>query len=263
MRERFLREVATAGLSTGPPEQQLITEAELAPLPEAARRFFDFMRVVGKSRDWSFRVATSGSFRLGPGRAFLPCRAWQYDTRLGIARVFHIAMRFYNMPVLARDSYVAGRGRMQAKVLNLLPVEDAWGPELDTSELVTYLNDAICFAPSMLLGTETRWSAPEPDAFEVALTDRGRTVSARVSIDEQGRPREFSTTDRFVRDPYEAGHPLIRGRWITTIRAWTSVDGRPVLGSGQAIWQLAKGTFVYADMSLVPGSLAFNVPPGT
>jgi hypothetical protein len=263
MREGFLRELAAAGLPRAPEDRARITEGDLSPLPEPVRRYLSFMRVVGKSRDWSVLVAMSGRFRLAPDRPFMPCRAWQYDTRLGLARIFQIRMRFWNLlPVVARDTYLEGRGRMQAKLLDLVTVEDASGPELDTGELVTYLNDAILFAPSMILGPETRWNQADDNAFDVALTDRGRTVKARVTVDRDGRPLNFSTTDRFVRDPHDAEHPLIRARWTTPIKSWEVIADRPVFSSGQAIWHLDRGEFAYADLSLVPGTLAFNVDPG-
>jgi len=264
MRKRFLREVCGAGLPEQPPDQPLVTAADLVRLPEPAQRYLKFMRVVGRARDWSFRVGLSGRFRLGPDRPFLPCRTWQYNTRLGIARIFHIKVRFWGLlPVVARDSYVGGHGRMLVKAFDRFTLEDAVGPEFDAGELVTYLNDAIFFAPSMLLGPETTWTSAGDLSFDVALSDRGNSVSARVTIDGEGRPTDFSTDDRFVRDPYRPGHPLIRAHWTTPIRGWEVVGERPVFSAGQAIWQLEQGPFAYADLKLEPGTLAFNVRPGT
>jgi len=263
MRERFLTELRAAGLPRGPADHERVTEGDLAPLPEPVRRYLRFMRVVGRPRDWSFLVAMSGRFRLAPGRPWMPCRAWQYDTRLGLTRLFQIRMRFWKLvPVVARDTYRDGRGRMQAKLLDRVTVEDACGPELDRGELVTYLNDAVLFAPSMILGPETSWTGSDEHSFDVALTDRGLTVKARVTVDGDGGPLDFTTTDRFVRDPHDPKHPLIRARWSTPIRSWQVVDDRPVFGAGQALWHLDQGDFAYADLSLVPGTLAFNVDPG-
>jgi hypothetical protein len=263
MRKRFLKELKSAGLPRLPTERAPITDGDLSLLPLAARRYLGFTRVLERPRDWSFLVAMSGRFRLGPDRAFLPCKAWQYDTRLGIARMFQIRMRFGNLlPVVARDTYREGRGRLQAKLLDLITVEDASGPELDTGELVTYLNDAILLAPSMILGPETTWIDAGDNAFDVALTDSGLTVRARVTVDRDGRPLDFSTTDRFVQDPYDPNRPWIRARWSTPIKSWEVIGDRPVFGAGQAIWHLDRGEFAYAELSVVPGTLAFNVDPG-
>ena len=39
--------------------------------------------------------------------------------------------------------------------------------------------------------------------------------------------------------------------------------GRPRPTGAQAVWHLPSGPFAYADFRLIPGSLVFNVPPGS
>ena len=141
---------------------------------------------------------------------------------------------------------------MLIRPFDLFTAQDATGPELDIGELVTFLNDAIFFAPSMLLGPAVSWRAAGDDAFDVSLTDGGRTVMARVSLDG-GAPRDFDTTDWFLEDPRIPKHPLIRGRWTTPVARWQEVDGRPVLAAGKAIWHLPGLAFTYAEMAIVPG----------
>lgn len=263
MRARFSREVAALGLPSGPGPAEPVSEADIAALPEPVRRYLRFMGVVGRPRDWSFRARVLGRFRLGPDQAWKEMDAWQYDTRLEIARIFHIRLSFFGIvPVLGRDTYFRGEGRMLVRPLDLFTVEDGKGPEYDIGELVTYLNDAILLAPSMVLGPETTWTAVDDSSFDVALTDRGRTVTARVFLDERGAPRDFSTTDRFLQDPYDPKHPLIRARWTTPVDGWQVLDGRPVPASGRAVWKLPRGDFAYVEVRFSPEDLAFNVAPG-
>jgi len=123
--QAFRRLVGNARLPGLPADVSVVTESDLAPLPQAAQR--------------------------------------------------------YLRPLTAWDTYLDGRGRMRGKVLGLVPVVDGLGPHFDTSELVTWLNDAVLMAPSMLLTPAITWSAgPDADSFDVAVTDGGRTVSARV-----------------------------------------------------------------------------------
>jgi len=122
------------------------------------------------------------------------------------------------------------------------------------------LNDAILFAPSMLLGPETTWTAVDESSFDVSLTDHQRTVSARVFIDAWGAPTNFSTLDRFGEDPAKPGE-MVRTRWSTPVRGWNVMDGRPVPTGGKAIWHFPRGDFTYADFSLAPRGLVFDVSP--
>jgi hypothetical protein len=217
------------------------------------------MGVVGKPRDTALRIHWSGRFRLEPDAAWIPSEAWQYNTRVPIARVFVMRMRMGGvLPVIARDTYARGQGRMLAKALDWFTVADGQGEEFDLGELVTYLNDAVLFAPTLVLGPAAVWSAVDDQAFDIALSDGGRTVTARVFVDARGAPKDFSTTDRFLADLEHPKARPKRTRW-TTIDDWQWVAGRPVPTRGRAVWQLERGPYEYADFAIAPDAVAFNV----
>ena len=256
-------ELATLGLPSGSVATASITEQDLESLPPVVRRYLAFMRVMGRPRDWSFRAGWVGRFRRGPNEPWLPCTAWQYDGAVEIARVFYMRLTLAALvPTVVRDTYLRGQGHMLAKAFDLLKVADGRGPEIDVGELVTYLNDAVFYAPSMLLGPHVRWSAVDDESFDVTLADGEQRVTARVFVDERGMPRDFSTTDRFVSDPYTKGQPLVRARWSTPFDSWKIIDGRPLPTHGRAVWHLPRGTFEYADFGLVEEEIAFNVRAG-
>jgi hypothetical protein len=187
--------------------------------------------------------------------------AVQYNTREPVARVFRMRARMKGFPVLARDSYVAGRGRMQAKIMRLVTVANGKGPEYDQGELVTWVNDCVLFAPCMLVTPATVWSHVDDRTFDLKFSDCGIAVSARVFIDDTGAPTNFETTDRFVEDPYDPKHPLVRARWTTPVDGWWRIQGRPLFKSGSAVWHLPGGEFAYAELQPEPDMVKFDVFP--
>jgi hypothetical protein len=262
MYRRFLRELANSALPAGPGPAGPIDERQLAGLPEPAQRYLRFMEVLGRPLDWSFRAGFEGRFRIRPGQPWMACEAWQYNTSLALARIFHIRIRAGGLfPIIARDTYVAGHGRLRVRLLDMLPLADGNGEEFDIGELVTYLGDAVLIAPSMLLTPHILWTSVAANSFDVTLTDNGHTVRGRVEIDERGAPKEFRTTDRFFYNP-ERPKELQRTEWSTPVAGWQRIDGRPLPSAAQAVWHLPDGPFVYADFHPMPGSLAFNVSPG-
>ena len=259
LRRAMAADVARQGLPEGPAAAGLVSEADLAGLPAPVRRYLRYMGVADRPADWSFQAHFAGRFRLRPGQRWNPCHSWQYNCGLQVARVFHIRLAMGGVvPVLARDAYLRGRGSMRGALLGLLPVADASGPELDVSELVTYLSDAIIFAPSMLLALPVTWQADDDRSFGVTLEDAGHQVSAQVFLDEDGAPVDFSTEDRYAALP----GGLVRTRWSTPGGGWRPVGGRPLPARGQAIWHLPDGPFCYADLAFGPGDLTWNLPPG-
>ena len=231
-----------------------VRDADLADLPHAVQRYLHFMGVVGRPRDVSFRAHFRGRFRMRPGQHFMPCEVWQYDS-VEIARLFHMRIDCAGfVPMVGRDSYVRGHGRMRGKLLGIVTVADGQGPKFDIGELSTYLNDAVLLAPSMLLTTGVTWAAVDNTSFDVSLTDAGRTATARVFLDERGAPRDFSTSDRFAALP----GGLVRAEWTTPVSGWTTVDGRSMPTRGAAVWHLPEGEFTYAEFTFEPDSIEYN-----
>ena len=238
-------------------DESIVTEPEIARLPPVVQRYLRFMNVVGKPRVWSFRCEMEGRFRPALDKSWLPAEMFQHNTRDPITRLFFITLRMgHVLPMLARDTYVDGHGRMLVRALDLVTIIDGKGPEFDISELVTYLDDAVMFAPSMLLGANARFTQIDDRSFDVALTDRDITVTGRVLVDERGAPVDFHTTDRFVGD---SKHGWKRAQWTTPVLDFIEIDGRRVVSAVQAVWILPSGPLAYVDVSL--RSLELNVAP--
>lgn len=236
--------------------------AELAALPPLVRRYFTFMGATGRPRTKSLRTRFTGRFKIGLKGGWQPCEGWTYISREGGAfRFFEMRLKFLGwMPLRVHDVYQDGAGRLSARLFGLFPVASGRGPELDAGELVTFLNDAIMGAPDLLLGPETAWREVDDRTFEVALTDAGNRVSARVTVDERGAPLDFATDDRYFVDSSDPGRPPVRTRWTTPVAGWGSVAGRAVSLGGRATWHFPEGPFTYAELRLLTGSVAFDAP---
>jgi len=258
MRRRFQARVDQLNLARGPPHPAPVSDQDIAALPSPAQRYLEFMGVVGRPRDWSFRARFLGEFRQRTEQKFMPCEAWQYNTSLGPARVYYMRIDFAGvLPMFGVDVYQAGHGQMHGKLLGLIAVADGSGPEFDISELTTYVNDALMFAPSMLLTPAVSWTTVDDDSFRVSMSDRGISATSRVFVDAQGRMVDFSTTDRWAALP--AG--LTRACWTTPIDGWLNHDGRWLPTGGHAVWHLDSGEFEYGRGQFVPESVEWNVPP--
>jgi hypothetical protein len=255
---RFTETVATAGLASGPGDDTVVTAEQIAHLPPVVRSYLRFMGVVGQPRAWSFRVHFQGRLRLRRGLGWMPAEAWQYNSAVQIGRVFVMRIRFAGViPMYGRDTYLNSHGRMTGKLFDRFTVVDGQGPEFDIGELTTYLNDAIMLAPSMLLTLSTTWTEVDAHSFDVTLIDAGRSVTARVLIDDAGAPFDFSTTDRFAALP----SGLVRAEWRTPVQNWQSIGGRAVPGQVSAVWHLPDGELPYIKGTFVANSLEVNIAP--
>src|SRR3974390_503229 len=71
---RFLREVACAGLTVGAGPLETVRRSQLVSLPEPAQRYAEYMGVVDRPQDWSFRLGSSGRFRTKPDQPWMKAR---------------------------------------------------------------------------------------------------------------------------------------------------------------------------------------------
>jgi predicted CoA-binding protein len=261
LERKLMKEVAQLGLPEGPDAalDRPVTEMDLAPLPKTAQRYLRFMGVLGRPRDWSFLCHLEGRFLFGGD--WVPCECAQYNSGLAVARIFHMRLRVKQLvPTYVRDTYLRGQGRMLGKALDTFTVVDDTSEEVATGECVTYLNDAVLMAPSMLLVPAVTWTDAGEGAFDLALTDGGRTVRARVFVGPDGAPTDFATTDRFYAPPGQEGPPA-RAEWRTPVDGWQEHAGRKLPTSARAVWMLPSGPLPYVELKFDPRSFCANVPP--
>jgi hypothetical protein len=256
--QRLAADVGELEPSASPPRPERVTVDHLDGLPGAAQWYLRFMGVLGRPADRSFLAHLTGRFRMRPRWPWMPCEAWQYNSSPRVVRLFHMrADAFGILPVIGTDTYVDGHGRFVGKLAGRVNVADGAGPEIDMGELVTYLNDAVLWAPSMLLVPAVRWGVVDEASFDVSLEDAGYRVTARVFIDPRGAPVNFSTEDRWMD---QRGGP-VRTRWSTPVDGWVEANGRRQPTSAAAIWHLPEGPFTYAAFRFAPGAVRYNVAP--
>jgi hypothetical protein len=257
MTTKHEREVAHLGLPAPSATTEPVTERELASLPAPAQRYLRFMKVVGRPRDVAFSARLRGRFRASPSAGWQAIETWQYNLAAPeLARLFFMRLRFFGLPVQGRDFYLRGRGSLVIRPLDLFTVQDMRGPELDLGELVTWLNDAVLLAPSMLLGTATTWTAVDDGAFDLALRDREHVVTARVFVDERGAVTDFHTDDRWLTPP--GSQTRTRTRWTTPVAGWHRAGDRMLPTRAGATWKRPEGDLPYAEIEFRAGDVTYG-----
>ncbi|WP_033439178.1 DUF6544 family protein [Saccharothrix sp. NRRL B-16314] len=244
----------TSTIHAGP-----ITADHIAHLPAPAQRYLTFTCVPGRPADVSFHATAHGFFRTRPNQRWIACTSEQHNDATDLTRDFRLRLRLAHLiPVRARDLYEEGHGRMHATALGLFTVADGQGREFDLGELVTFLNDAVLLAPSMLLCLPVEWTAIDEHTFGLTLTDHGNTVTAQVTVDDRGAPRVFTTEDRWAVLPEGPR----RTRWSTPVDGWCLVAGRMRPRRGTAVWHLPDGPFAYAQFDYTNADITYATASG-
>jgi hypothetical protein len=124
-------------------------------------------------------------------------------------------------------------------------MDDARGADVDQGSLMRYLNEIMWF-PTAFLGDNITWEAIDDDSARVTLTDRGESVSAVLTFDEEGRLANF-VGERY----YHAGTPeSVLLTWSTPITSYGEFEGLRLPAGGHGVWHLDSGEFTYIELEI-------------
>lgn len=226
----------------------LVTEADLAPLPEPVQRYLRFVGAVGQPRVRSYRLHFRGRIRSAPDSAWMPFEADQQSFTDQPTRLFHMRARMFGMPVDVFHRLIDGHATMRVKLFGAFPMVDARGAEMDRAETVTLFNDMCLLAPGTLVGPGIAWQPVDGGSVRARFTNAGQTIAAELYFDADGRLTNFVSDDR-SRSSAD-GTAFTPQRFSTPVRDYRAFGPLTLAGYGEGRWRLPDGEFVYGEFHL-------------
>ncbi len=252
---QYLRDAA-AGLARAG-ETALVTEADLAPLPEPVQRYLRVTRALGQPRVQNYRIRFTGRIRSGPTAAWMPFTADQQSFTDRPTRLFLMRARMFGVPVEAFHRLIDGHATMQVKAAGLVPITDARGDEMDRAETVTLFNDMCLMAPGSLVGADIAWEPVDATTARARFTQRGHTITATLLFDAgSGQLVNFHSDDRARSGSDGTLTPM---RFSTPVRDYRDFGPLRLAGYGEARWAAPEGDYAYGEFTML--DIAMNVRP--
>ena len=226
----------------------VITEADLARLPDPVRRYLRATRVVGQPRVQSYHLRFRGRIRRAPDSRWMPFEAEQQSFADEPTRLFLLRARMFGVPVEAFHRAVGGHATMQVTVAGVFPLENARGDEMDRAETVTLFNDMCLLAPGTLIDPDIAWDAVDATTARARFTHHGQTIAATLLFDRAGELINFESDDR-ARSESEG--TLTPRRFSTPVRDYRDFGAVRIMSFGEARWLLPDGEFTYGEFNLL------------
>lgn len=237
---------AIAGPTT--PSVDVITESDLAALPEPLVKYLHRAGAVGRPRVENFYAEVSGRIRNGADDEWMPFTGQQFNTfGSDPRRLFFISATKAFLPVDILHVYEGGSATMRGRLLSLVPIVDASGPEMDRSETVTVFNDLVLFAPGALLDAPVSWTPVDDLNVRGDFTVGSETVTAELTFDGSGDIVDFTSEDRSRVS--RNGKSFTTMRWHTPVGDRREFDGRRVVVEGDGKWYAPdpEGHYTYIE----------------
>jgi hypothetical protein len=234
--------LARATTSAG---EAVVTEEMLKDLPKPVRRYLRHTGIVGKPSVDTVRLKQKGQMYLGSKQGWVPLDAEEHYTVQPPGFVWDVTIHRGPLPIArGRDMYAGAEGRMLIKAGSLFTVVDDEGPEMDQGSMMRYLSEMIWF-PTAFLDDNISFEPIDDESARVMLTDGGKSVSATMYFDEEGKVTDF-VAKRYR--TVEGGYDL--ETWSAPVYEYGELAGLKLPLRAGAIWKLPEGDLKYADITV-------------
>ena len=225
-------------------EKELLTEQDLAPLPEPVQRYIRTTGAVGKPKVNNFRVDFIGKIRSKEQGVWMPFSSRQYDYLTTPTRLFFLDAQMKQLPVAGYHRYVNGRATMDIRLLSIFPVQYAEGVEMNEAETVTFFNDMAIMAPATLIDPRIKWLESDSLKARAALTVNGITIRATLFFRPDGQLINFESFDRYNTEAKQ------RMRWTTPVKAYGELNGLRLGVVAETRYSYPDGDFSYGEFRM-------------
>lgn len=234
---------------------EVLTEADLAALPEPVQHYVRRSGALGQPHVQNFRATWTGRIRSDAKSEWMRFTAEQLNTFDTPRRFFMMNATMKGLPVDVLHAFDEGGATMRVKLLSVISKVDAKGPDLTRAETVTLFNDMCFFAPGALVSASIAWEPVDSRTARARYTQGANTISAELTFNDAGELIDFGSDDRSIGSP--DGRTMTRMRWTTPVRSYAQVGPARVATKADVLWHPDSGAWSYGEFELT--SLAYNV----
>jgi hypothetical protein len=234
--------VARLDAARAPSPSQIDAPAELAELPPVVARYFVFALPPEQRRILRARLEQTGEFSMNEGKSWKPFDAVEHFQVHRPGFVWEAAIHMAPaVDVVVRDSYVAGEGSTQGRMVGLLSVVDLHGtPEMARGSLQRYLAEAVWIPTALLPSSGVAWSPIDDRSARATIMDGAVTASFDFRFGEHGEITGGSTMRH-----REVDGRLVFTPWDAHFGDYARIDGMMIPRRGEVAWVLPVGRSPY------------------
>ena len=221
-------------------ESNIITEEMIIDLPGSVQRWLKYCGVVGKEDIQSVYLKQVGVMKLNPSQdQWIHSEAEQSFNTVQPQFTWRVKTSMFGLPVVGRDDYINGEGKMLIKLAGLIPVVNlADHPKLSESTLQRFLGEIVWF-PTAALKPYITWEAIDDLSARATMEYAGTKGSATFYFDEKGEPV------RVLMPRYRDINDDVTTDWEAIIKAVQKVNGIIIPVELEASWLTEDGGFTW------------------
>jgi hypothetical protein len=222
--------------------------SELEGLPMPVQRYFRAVLKNGQSIIGAATIEMAGTINMSAtAEQWKPFTSHQRvvtavaGSRPGFLWDAQVSM-FPGVPARVVDSYIAGQGRLMAKLLGLFTVAEAHGGgELARGEFMRYFAEAAWYPTALLPSRGVRWQAVDEASANATIVDGPITLTLLFSFNEAGLIASVRAQSRGA----GVGKDMVMLPWDCAYSDYQPQDGMLIPMTGEAAWIRPDGRKAY------------------
>jgi hypothetical protein len=167
---------------SAPVSNQTFDPALTRNLPAPAQRYLQHAIAMGTPLATAVHLRMHGEIKL---KGWFPFSAEQV-IRWDRGMLWRAAVRLHGIVMRGGDRFLDGQGAMQWKLLGIVPIVNASGPDI-TRSAAGRVNIESIWLPSVLCHDDVSWAVLDPCHLHAHFRAHGDTAEIDYTIDNQGR----------------------------------------------------------------------------
>lgn len=236
------------GLQTiGSIADTILTEQDVATLPNVVKKYLYFTGAVGKPKVRNFRVEFTGQIRKNEESEWMPFTSEQYNFLSTSTRLFFMKATMKNLPVAGYHRFINGEAFMDIRLFSLIKVQYETGKEMGIAETVTFFNDMCCMAPSTLIDNRITWLETDSNKVKARFENNGIAITAWLYFNDKGELINFVSDDRYA---LAEDNTMKQFRWSTPLKEYKQFNGVTLPSYADAVYSYPSRDLTYGNFRL-------------
>jgi hypothetical protein len=235
---RFNKQVKQLFSNSINTSNEIFSYKQIAGMPEPVQRYFKYVLKEGQPYISYVRLTHDGLFKTGQNKEWINIKGEQYFTTGHPGFIWKGTTSMF----VARDMYIADKGRLTVALLSLYNVVDAKGEQYNQGELQRWLAESVWFPTNLLPGNNIQWAAIDGQSAALTFNYKSLSLHFTVRFNDTGEITEMETQRYMGEDKLET--------WICKMYKYENKNGIIIPTEAEALWRLVKEDFSYAKFSV-------------
>jgi len=207
---------------------------QLVGLPDPVQRYFNHILKEGQPYQSCARIKHLGQFKTGIDKDWINIKGEQY----AITEKPGFIWKGTTSMFVARDMYIADKGRLVVSLLSLFNVVNAKGEQYDQGELLRWLGESVMYPTNFLPSENLNWLPIDENSAQLTFNYQGFSLFFKVTFNQVGEITELETKRYMHLENLE--------RWVIKTTLYKRFSDVLIPTAFDVIWRLEYGDFSYA-----------------